>query len=138
MKIIELHLRNIASIEKADIDFVNDPGLQDPDTGRAAQMFLIYGDTGTGKSVLLDGIAIALYGKTPRIEGVENKMRNSFTNAYGNEMSITSIEQYTRLGISENDECYSEVVFVGNDGIDYRAKMQLGVSKMRNGSYKNK
>ncbi|MBP5190933.1 MAG: SMC family ATPase [Bacteroidales bacterium] len=131
MKIIELHLRNIASIEKADIDFVNDPGLQDPDTGRAAQMFLIYGDTGTGKSVLLDGIAMALYGKTPRIEGVENKMRNSFTNAYGNEMSITSIEQYTRLGISENDECYSEVVFVGNDGIDYRAKMQLGLSKSR-------
>ena len=46
MKINELHIKNIASIEKADIDFDNDPGLIDPDTGQPARMFLIYGDTG--------------------------------------------------------------------------------------------
>lgn len=138
MKILELHLRNIASIVKADIDFENERGMIDPDTGKAARMFLIFGDTGTGKSVLLDGIAMALFGKTPRTEGVVNKKQNTYINESGNEVNITSIEQYTRLGITEKDDCYSEVVFVGNDGIDYRAKMQLGVSKMRNGSYKNK
>ena len=56
----------------------------------------------------------------------------------GSEINITSIEQYTRLGITEKDECYSEVVFAGNDGVDYRAKMELGVARMRNGNYKNR
>ena len=136
MKINELHIKNIASIEKADIDFDNDPGLIDPDTGQPARMFLIYGDTGTGKSILLDGIAMALFGKTPRTESIENKARNTYTNAYGNQMSITSIEQYARLGITEKDECYSEVVFTGNDGIVYRAKMDLSLSKIVRGKSK--
>ena len=39
MKIIELNIRNIASIEKADINFETD--LIDPDTGLPAQKFLI-------------------------------------------------------------------------------------------------
>ncbi|MBQ3950566.1 MAG: AAA family ATPase, partial [Bacteroidales bacterium] len=138
MKILELHLRNIASIVKADIDFEKDTGMIDPDTGQAARMFLIFGDTGTGKSVLLDGIAMALFGKTPRTEGVVNRARNTFVSDSGNEINITSIEQYTRLGITEKDECYSEVVFAGNDGVDYRAKMELGVARMRNGNYKNR
>ena len=45
MKLLELHIRNIASIEKADIDFENQDGLMDHDTGRPAQKFLIFGDT---------------------------------------------------------------------------------------------
>ena len=54
MRIKELHIRNIASIEKADIDFEN--GLNDSTTGTPASIFLISGDTGSGKSVILDGI----------------------------------------------------------------------------------
>ena len=129
MKLLELHLRNIASIEKADIDFANDPHLMDPDTGQLARLFLIYGDTGTGKTVLLDAIAMALFGQTPRIESVANKARNIFHDASGNEISINSIEQYTRIGITDKDDCYSEVRFEGNDGILYRARMRLGVTK---------
>ena len=53
MKIKELHLRNIASIEKADINFEN--GLNDAVTGQPSPIFLISGDTGTGKSVHLYG-----------------------------------------------------------------------------------
>ena len=127
MKIKELHLRNIASIEKADIDF--ESGLNDIVNGSPASIFLISGDTGAGKSVILDGISMVLYKKTPRIIDVQNKTNNNFTDDQGDSISINSIEQYTRLGISYKDECYSEVAFEGNDGKEYHAKLELGLTK---------
>jgi len=137
MRIKALHIRNIASIEKADINFESE--LTDKATGLPASIFLISGDTGTGKSVILDAIAMALYKKTPRIVGVANRQNNDFTDERGETISIHSIEQYTRLGISEKEECYSEVVFTGNDGVEYCARLSLGLIKSRtkdeNGHY---
>lgn len=129
MKLKELHIRNIASIERADIDF--EKGLNDAITGDPASIFLISGDTGAGKSVILDGISMALYKNTPRISGVANKRENNFTDTEGETISINSIEQYTRLGISEKDESYSEVVFEGNDGKEYSARLELGITRGR-------
>ena len=125
MKLKELHLRNIASIERADIDFEH--GLNDAVTGDPASIFLISGDTGAGKSVILDGISMALYKKTPRIADVANVTRNEYTDAEGESIRVASIEQYTRLGISEKDDSYSEVVFEGNDGQTYHARLTLGI-----------
>lgn len=129
MLLKELHIRNIASIEKADIDFEND--LTDAVTGSPSSIFLIAGDTGSGKTVILDAIALALYKNTPRIDNVVNKQKNTFTDNVGQSVSINSIEQYTRLGISEKDECYSELVFEGNDGRVYHARLTLGITKKR-------
>ena len=95
MKIKKLHLRNIASIEKADIDFEN--GLNDGISGDKAGIFLISGDTGAGKSAILDGISLALYKTTPRIDGITNVNNNKFTDAKGESIGIGSVEQYTRL-----------------------------------------
>ena len=81
MKLKELHIRNIASIESADIDFEH--GLNDAVTGDPASIFLISGDTGAGKSVILDGISMALYKKTPRIADVANVTKNDFTDTEG-------------------------------------------------------
>lgn len=125
MKLLELHIRNIASIEKADIDFEN--GLNDAITGEPASIFWISGDTGAGKSVILDSISMALYKTTPRIEGVANPQKNEFTDAKGESIKVTSIEQYTRLGISVKDECYSEVMFEGNDHKTYQTRLTLGI-----------
>lgn len=139
MKIKSLHIRNIASIEKADINFEKD--LIDKNTDMPSSIFLISGDTGTGKSVILDAIAMALYKKTPRIVGTADKKNNNFTNEQGESVNICSIEQYTRLGISTKDDCYSEVLFEGNDGVEYRARLSLGMSRKNerdeHGNYKS-
>lgn len=132
MKIKVLKIRNIASIEHGDIDFEN--GLRDPVSGQPASLFLIDGDTGAGKSVILDCISMALYATTPRIENASGKKNNSFDDQAGNNIKISDITQYTRLGISSKDDCYAELSFLGNDGREYVARYELGVT--RNGTYR--
>lgn len=127
MKLKELHIRNIASIERGDIDFEN--GLRDENTGERASLFLISGDTGAGKTVILDCISMALYRRTPRQNSVANKRQNGFVTADGETMGVSDLEQYTRIGISAKDECYSELTFEGNDGVLYTARLELGMMR---------
>ena len=129
MKIKELHIRNIASIEKADINFEKD--LNEAFTNTPAPIFLITGNTGAGKSIILDAIAMSLYKTTPRLSNVNNTLNNSFVNSTGEIISVKSIEQYTRMGISPKDDCYSELLFEGNDGKTYKARLTLGMSNMK-------
>ena len=124
MRIKRLIIHNIASVEIADIDFEHGP--VDRSTGGPASLFLITGDTGSGKSVILDCISMALYGTTPRVKGVNGVRNNTYRYGDGNEVSVNDIRQYTRLGISHKDPCYAKLFFRGNDGVDYESTYTLG------------
>ncbi len=68
MRILKLKFKNINSLAgENEIDFTNSVFTNDG-------LFAITGKTGAGKSSILDAIALAFYGKTPRVEisGNEN------------------------------------------------------------------
>ena len=107
MKLITLKIKNIASIEKAEIHFSE--GLL-----AEAPRFLICGDMGTGKSTLLDSICLALYNNTPRLSQASGDKRD-----YGSD-SITAQDPRNLLRHGANDGS-AELEFEGSDGKHYTA-----------------
>lgn len=95
MRLIELRLKNLNSlkgewhIDFADTAFTNEG------------IFAITGQTGAGKTTILDAICLALYGETPRI----------------NSISKSSNEVMTR----QTAECFAEVV-IDLNGVQYRCR----------------
>ena len=95
MRLIELRLKNLNSlkgewhIDFADTAFTNEG------------IFAITGQTGAGKTTILDAICLALYGETPRI----------------NSISKSSNEVMTR----QTAECFAEVV-IDLNGDQYRCR----------------
>ncbi len=68
MRILRVHINNLNSLRlKSTIDFTESPLA-------GAGIFAITGDTGAGKSTILDGITLALYGKIARSKDVKEVM----------------------------------------------------------------
>ena len=75
MKLHQLTIENIASIEHAVIDFNGAP-LKDE------RLFLITGETGSGQSTIIDCLCLALYGSTPRMDSARGaKYENAHTDS---------------------------------------------------------
>jgi len=65
VKLHRIKVRNLNSlVGDHELDLERDLG--------APALFLIHGRTGAGKSTLLDAISLALFGKTPRLDGRRN------------------------------------------------------------------
>ena len=111
MKIKNLTVHNIASIADAYIDFES-PALS------SADIFLITGNTGSGKSTILDCICLALYNTAPRLKGTLMEGRLEQKGDY-NGISLSDSRQMMRRN---SGECFVELVFEGNNGLVYTAR----------------
>ncbi len=106
MKLGRLTIRNLASIANAIIDFKAEPLSE-------AALFLICGDTGAGKTTILDAMCLALYGQTPRYRSENRK---------GDEVGGFKPNDPLQLVRRGAKECFVDLTFEGNDGRSYEAK----------------
>ena len=111
MKIRTLKIHNIASICDASIDF------EGKDLA-SADLFLLTGPTGSGKTTVLDAICLALYNRSPRSDaGVSASIKDSIDELTGTDPR--------RLVRANTGEAYVELVFVGNDAKEYVARWEV-------------
>ena len=110
MKIRKLTIKNIASIEAAELDFENG-ALGD------ASLFLICGETGSGKTTILDCITLALYGATPRYNG-KGERHPQEIGGY----AYNDARQLVRHGATSAS---ARLSLIGNDGRPYEAEWSV-------------
>lgn len=115
MRIQKIYIHNIASIEKAEIDFDKSPLSE-------STLFLICGETGAGKTTILDAICLALYNETPRTERVPGKEKLSVVGA---EEQLSSVDDVRLMMRHHTGEACAKVEFVGNDGKVYEASWSV-------------
>ncbi|MBL9089461.1 MAG: AAA family ATPase, partial [Planctomycetia bacterium] len=112
MRILAIRGRNLASLE-GDFEVRFDaPPLRD------VGIFAIAGPTGAGKSTLLDALCLALYDRTPRLDGNSAVRVGRADEAEKDRLGDQDTRALLRRGAGEGR---AEVDFVGRDARRYRA-----------------
>lgn len=114
MKILAIRGCNLASLEgKFEVDFRSEPL-------RSAGLFAITGNTGAGKTTILDAMCIALYRRSPRLEETSRSTKLAEEGSKG--ISERDIRTVLRKGKHIG---YAEVDFLAVDGKEYRVRWSV-------------
>lgn len=113
MEFKKLKIHNIASIADAEIDFESGPLAEEP-------LFLICGETGSGKSTILDAVCLALYRKTPRLSS--NSTKEKIVDGGNNAVGIFDTAQIMR---QNTGSASVSLDFRGADGNHYTARWSV-------------
>lgn len=125
MKIEKITICNLTSIEgKQVIDFTQEPL-------RSAGLFAITGDTGAGKSTILDAVCLALYNHAPRFENAERITGDDVKKNPNRAQAIspTDVRGILRRGCRE---ALAAVEFTTTAGERYEAKWTLRLKRTDN------
>jgi len=114
MRILAIRGENLASLGEAFvIDFEREPL-------RSAGLFAITGETGAGKSTILDALCLALYDKFPRVVAAGGG--EGSPDPSGDTLAPGDPRAILRRGAGRG---YAEADFVARDGLRYRARCDL-------------
>ncbi|KQP16728.1 AAA family ATPase [Methylobacterium sp. Leaf93] len=127
MRILAIRGENLASLAAPfSVDLAGGP------IG-ATGIFAITGETGAGKSTILDALCLALYGRYPR---VATSGRERAPDPGGDPITIGDERAILRRGATEG---FAEVDFIGRDGQGYCARWSVYRARGKaNGRLQNK
>lgn len=114
MKIKQLTIHNLASYTDVTIDF-------DAEPLKSADVFLISGSVGSGKSTILDAITLALFARTPRFGNTDKRGSGSKFDDIGLDKPIHMVRRGEKTG-------FAKLTFEA-DGRDYEAEWSATGSK---------
>lgn len=113
MRILSISGQNIASLsDRFEIDFTSAPL-------NGAGLFAITGETGAGKSSILDAMCLAFYGDAPRL--ATGASSDEVPDPSGDAIKAKDARAILRRGAVQG---WAEVRFTAQDGQDYIARWQ--------------